>query len=118
MSTSQKTPDVYRFLVEKAQNGETTTYEAIAKTFGLPDKGSQLGQALSPILGGIWEWCSQRGQPQLTAIVVRKSGADEGMPGRGFWTMFGENFANSLDQEKKKAMTTILQQQVFSYYKM
>jgi hypothetical protein len=116
--SNANTPDVYRFLVQKAQNGETTTYESIAKEFGFPDKGNQLGQTLSPILGGIWEWCSQRGQPQLTVIVVRKSGADEGMPGRGFWSMFGENFAASLDQEQKKAMTTILQRQVFDYYRM
>ena len=117
MSTLQKTPDVYRFLVMKAQKGETSTYEEIAKMFGLPVKGSQLGQALSPILGGIWEWCSQRGQPQLTAIVVRKSGADEGLPGRGFWSMFGNGF-ETFDREKKTAMTTVLQRQVFDYYKM
>ena len=113
----QKTPDVYRFLVQKAQKGETSTYEEIAKKFGLPTEGNQLGKSLSPILGSIWEWCSQRGQPQLTSIVVRKSGADAGMPGRGFWTMFGDDIA-SLDQTQKRSMTTILQQQVFSYYKM
>lgn len=78
---------VYGFLVEKASNKQTTTYEEIAIAFDLPTTGNALGATLSPILEDIFVFCESHHLPPLTSIVVRKSGVDQGIPGRGFWTL-------------------------------
>lgn len=112
---------IYRFLVQKAQNKQTTYYEEIAVKFqhlGLHTSGSALGACLSPILDDIFKWCKNRGQPPLTSLVVRKSGADEGLPGKGFWDALGMSTLNYRTSERKFAIVKVLHQQVFNYYKM
>ena len=109
------TKRVYLFLVEKAMMRETTTYVEIAEAHGLPTTGNALGAALSPILGSILEFCRDNKQPPLTALVVRKSGADQGMPGNGFWLMFGFKVEN-MDRETKRVITDHYQSTVFDHY--
>jgi len=110
---------VHRFLILKAQNEQTTNYEEIALKFGLPSIGNGLGAALSPILGEIFDWCKKRGQPPLTSIVVRKSGADEGLPGQGFWDLINTDIkfiSKDFIKYQKQIATELFQNQVFEYY--
>ena len=112
---------IYRFLVQKAQNKQTTYYEEIAIKFqhlGLHISGSALGACLSPILDDIFKWCQERGQPPITSLVVRKSGADEGLPGAGFWIALGLPSMSSRKSDYKRNVVEVLQQQVFNYYSM
>lgn len=103
---------IYMFLVGKAMVGHTTTYENIANEFGLPNKGNQLGSTLSPILSHIYHFCRSKGQPHLTAIVVRKSGEDKDLPGKGFWDLY-----NAVDdRNERRRMTRDLQAAVFNYW--
>lgn len=81
---------VYAYLVERASVGETTNYEQIALQFGLPSSGNQLGSTLTPILEDIFVFCESHHLPPLTSIVVRKSGTDAGLPGKGFWTLIAK----------------------------
>lgn len=112
---------IYRFLVKKAQDRQTTYYEEIAMKFehlGLHTSGSALGACLSPILDDIFKWCQKRGQPPLTSLVVRKSGADVGFPGRGFWTALGMPHHHNLNTREKQTLVDAFQKQVFEYYEM
>ena len=112
---------IYRYLVQKAQQRQTTYYEEIAQKFqdlGLHTSGSALGATLSPILYDIFEWCKKRGQPPLTSIVVRKSGADEGIPGKGFWDALDLSVVIDLNANDKRTITAMFHQQVFDYYEM
>jgi hypothetical protein len=103
---------IYSHLVGKAFLGHTTTYEAIANEFGLPNKGNQLGSTLSPLLADIYHFCRKNQQPHLTAIVVRKSGEDKDLPGKGFWDLY-----NAVDdRHERRIMTKDLQKQVFAYW--
>ena len=105
---------VHNFLVACAASGHTTNYEAVAVATGLPSSGNQLGSTLSPILGKIFRWCEANGMPPLTSIVVRKSGADAGLPGAGFWTLAYP--ARELNKVEKKMMTSVYQERVFTVY--
>lgn len=81
---------VFGHLVESAAFEFTTTYEMIAVKHGLPKSGNQLGSTLSPILADIYRFCHEMRLPPLTSIVVRKSGTDAGLPGKGFWTIYSD----------------------------
>ena len=112
---------IYRFLVHKAQNKQTTYYEEIAIKFqslGLYTSGSALGACLTPILDDIFNWCKNRGHPPLTSIVVRKSGADAGFPGRGFWDAYGMPDIHNLEANQKQRIVNFCHKQVFDYYSM
>lgn len=74
-------------LVTLATEGRVTTYEDLAFALGTPTSGNALGGTLGPILGDVFHWCVRTKMPMLTSLVVRKSGSDEGMPGRGFWEL-------------------------------
>jgi len=74
-------------LITLATEGRTTTYEDLALALGTPSSGNALGGTLGPILGDVFHWCVRTSMPMLTSLVVRKSGSDEGMPGRGFWEL-------------------------------
>lgn len=110
---------IYQHLVALAWQTRTTTYEEIALQFGLPSKGNQLGQTLSPILGRIFSFCSSKKMPYLTSLVVRKSGPDKDIPGTGFWDLYiNHPKANTnWSRSEKRARTEDLQQEVFSYWK-
>lgn len=103
---------IYSYLVGKAFLGHTTTYENIANEFGLPNRGNQLGSTLSPLLASIYHFCRNNQQPHLTAIVVRKSGEDKDLPGKGFWDLY-----NAVDdRHERRVMTKNLQAEVFAYW--
>lgn len=74
-------------LITLATEGRVTTYEDLAFALGTPTSGNALGGTLGPILGDVFHWCVRTKMPMLTSLVVRKSGSDEGMPGRGFWEL-------------------------------
>lgn len=74
-------------LISLATQQRTTTYEDLALALGTPSSGNALGGTLGPILGDVFHWCVRTKLPMLTSLVVRKSGSDEGMPGRGFWEL-------------------------------
>lgn len=73
------------FLMEKACQRDTTYYEALAAHCGLPTQGNALSMATSKLLTDVFVWCQRKGFPPLTSLVVRKSGADVGCHGLGFW---------------------------------
>lgn len=109
---------IYQYLVEKAFQGETTTYSDIAIRFGLPASGNQLGAALSPILSKIFIFCVNSGQPHLTSLVVRKSGEDKGIPGGGFWDLLEAHTELKVlpNRPMRRQVTADLQNEVFSYW--
>ena len=107
---------IYQHLLSLAWQSRTTTYEEIALQFGLPSKGNQLGQTLSPILGRIFSFCESKKQPYLTSLVVRKSGPDKGIPGAGFWELFGVMYSDT-PRSMKREITENMQESVFSYWK-
>lgn len=108
---------IYAHLVNRAAQHQTTTYEAIANEFGLPNKGNQLGSTLSPLLSDIYRFCESHNQPHLTALVVRKSGALKGLPGNGFWHLYDDGIAVG-DLLTKVNLTKELQAKVFEYWAM
>ena len=77
-----------KYLVALGSEEKTTDYETLARRLGLPDTGSQLGRNISPILSDIFAWCQENDLPPLTSLVVRKSGTDKGLPGKGFWELY------------------------------
>lgn len=110
---------IYHFLVEVAQKEETTNYLEIAERFGLPTQGNQLSAVLSPILGRIANKCIRQGRAPITVLVVRKSGADANIPGKGFWELHGietEHFKKP--REVKMAMTEMLSCMVFDDFRI
>lgn len=122
---------VFKFLVDKAIRQETTCYEDIAKAVGLPTTGNQLSMTLSVLLTDIFEWCEERRLPMLTSIVVRKSGQDQGLPGKGFWILVENKFLKKKDGEEfqfenivlesrhvRKILLQSYQTETFNYWKM
>ena len=119
MATKQVTDHALRLLIEKAQNQETITYEDLAISLGLPSSGNALGKTLGVILGEVNEWSMKRGQPYLTSLVIRKSGEDQGLPGRGFWEMIlPGHILSASNRSARRSMLTVLHSQVFNYYKI
>jgi len=108
-------------LTEIAARRQTTTYSELAEMLGLPTTGNALGQALSPLLYEILDWCKIHNVPPLTVLVVRKSGADAGLPGQGFWNCL--NLLPLLESEEtmrttKRRMTRELTEEVYAYWGM
>ncbi len=110
------TKAVKLFLEAKATLGKTTTYEEIALALGLPSSGNALGATLSPILGEIFHACESERVPRLTSIVVRKSGQDKGLPGKGFWYLLQAHGESELSRAVKRELTAGFQQAVFDHY--
>jgi hypothetical protein len=105
---------ILAYLVVKAAEMQTTTYEELALEFGLPSSGNQLGSTLSPILAHIAEWCIEKSWPKMTVLVVRKSGADMGLPGRGFWELMG--FGTRTSRSDRVMFTEFFTREVFDYF--
>lgn len=100
-------------LMELAVLRRTTTYEELATLFHLPTEWPQLGSTLSPILYNVYDWCRTKLLPKLTILVVRKSGADMGLPGQGFWAAGGHN---NLDRAGKVLLTELWTAEVYDYF--
>ena len=118
---------VLAFLVFKATYKQTTTYEEINEH--LEQRGLNwmrepaditAHRELTKYLTDIFVWCRSRNIPHLTSLVVRKSGADQGLPGKGFWDLLMPvdplQFVDLSDRKTKAAMTRLFQNQVFDYY--
>lgn len=118
---------VLAFLILKASCNETTTYEDINEH--LEQRGLNWVRELADItahreltsyLTDIFHWCRTRNQPQLTSLVVRKSGSDQGLPGKGFWDLLNPDknlqFVDLDDRKTKATITRLFQNQVFDYY--
>jgi len=105
---------VFQHLIACAVSGHTTTYEETAIATGLPSSGNALGAALTPILTDIFSWCRKNNHPHLTALVVRKSGQDAGLPGRGFWNLL--ELPVSQERVCRVALTLVFQNEVFRMY--
>ncbi len=118
---------VLAFLILKASCSQTVTYEDINEH--LEQRGLNwirepanitAQRELTKYLTDIFYWCRTRNQPQLTSLVVRKSGADQGLPGKGFWDLLNPDkslqFVDLEDRKTKATMTRLFQNQVFDYY--
>ena len=78
---------IYEKLMDMAKAGQTTTYGEIAPLAEL-DMGSPADRdRISEILGEISTYGHKRGNPMLSAVVIK---ADTNMPGRGFFTLARE----------------------------
>lgn len=114
--------DIIVFLIKKAMHGQTTTYQEVAIAHGLPNTGNQMSMTLSILLGDVFLWCLERRLPHLTALVVRKSGTDQGLPGRGFWLLLDntdalhEDVGVDASRKVRRALTTEFQRQVFNFW--
>lgn len=104
---------VAQILIKAAMERRTVTYSDLALELGTPLTGNALGSALSPVLGDIFVWCRNNGLPRITALVVRKSGTDAGVPGPGFWALLGKN---ELPLATRKAMTCAYQEEVYERF--
>lgn len=105
---------IHAILVQKAINRETTTYGELATHVGLPASGNYLAMAMGNYLLEILQWCVKRGQPHLTALVVKAgTGAQSGLPGNGFWTAIDQI---ELTNEERRLVTHAFQQAVYDYY--
>ena len=71
---------IFPFLARRAQHRRTITYSELGSFIGVHHRDPKLHSAL----GSIWHWCEKNGYPHINAIVVRKSGAREGLPGPGY----------------------------------
>lgn len=111
---------IYLTLVETAMKTTTITYEELAVRHNLPAKGSQLGACLSPILSDIFMWCNSHGHPNLTVLVVRKSGPEAGLPGKGFWGMFDRIdqplVTKVTSRDSKRTLTEMWSREAYNYF--
>ena len=89
----------FQTLQMMATRRQSITYETLAIMLGLPSQGSQLGQAISPVLYDVFNFCVEAGLPHLTVLVVRKSGRDRDIPGPGFWKVYRPNEELTLAQK-------------------
>jgi len=69
---------------------KTTTYEELALLVGLPSRGNAMAKAVGDCLTRIFHFCVEKNWPHMTALVVRKSGENIGLPGSGFWNLLEE----------------------------
>lgn len=116
---ASKSHEVYQYLVNKAIDKDTTTYQEIALANDLPSTGNNMSAVLSPILSNIFFFCLTHKLPYLTSIVVRKSGGDQGLPGQGFWKLLeatSEAVNGNLHQAHKRVLTSRFQDQVWEAY--
>lgn len=100
-------------LMKLAMLRKTTNYLDLAREFELPEEWPVMGTVLSPVLYNILNWCQQRRLPPLTVLVVRRSGEDQGIPGRGFWVGIGQP---ELTRAERRAVTSYLTEEVFNFF--
>lgn len=105
--------DILLTLIKTASDGDTITYSKLAQIHNLPEVGNTLGIALSGYLYTILLHCENYNMPPLTALVVRKSGQDRGLPGRGFW--IAKNM-NDLNRDEKRQKFQELLDDIYSVF--
>lgn len=104
---------IAQHLISCAMERRTTNYLELAEEFGLPTEWPQLGQVLSPILYNIFGWCEASRLPRLTVLVVRRSGADIGIPGQGFWKACRRE---GLTREVRISITEMFTSEVYEFF--
>ena len=105
--------EIAMHLIGLAMEHKTTNYSELAEEFGLPQEWPQLGSVLSPILYDIFNWCEKLRMPKLTVLVVRRSGADMMLPGRGFWSACG---MENLSRKERINLTEMFTGEVYRYF--
>lgn len=75
MKREERAQQLWSILVLAATNRQVLTYEIVAHACGVPPPS--IGDFLRPIQ----QYCSEKGLPPLTCIVVNKN---TGLPGEGF----------------------------------
>lgn len=112
---------VLAFLILKATYRNTTTYEEInehleQRGFNWMIEPAEITahRELTKYLTDIFHWCRAHNHPHLTALVVRKSGADQGIPGKGFWELLKP--IDRSDYKTKATVARLFQNRVFDYY--
>lgn len=116
-------------LVEHAAAGDTLSYGTLAATYNrriegqdrprLPESGSALGRALGQRLHTLNHLFKKQNAPYLSALVVRSSGADAGIPGVGFWQSIESiepYFTTPRNDEDKHLVHQQMLSQIFEYW--
>ena len=98
---------LFRHLMSCAVQQKTITYTEAARAAGLPESGSAMGKQLGAALDIINTYCLKKDLPPLSVLVVRKSGADRGRPGLGFW-LYMERLGIEVPVEHRPAVHTAL----------
>lgn len=117
MATANKTIEqqIAQHLITCAMERRTTNYLELAEVFELPTEWPQLGQVMSPILYRIFDWCETNRLPRLTVLVVRRSGADKGIPGQGFWKACKQE---GLSREIRVSFTELFTAETYEFFSM
>lgn len=116
-----------QILIHYAMERQTLTYRDLAERINefsgerlVHTTGSQLGKDLGPILDSINLYCKSKNQPPISVLVVRSSGADKDMPGKGFWEWISQNlsFFVAPDQCSRKMQAAYLCQSVYDFWNL
>jgi hypothetical protein len=94
---------VTRMLIRLAMQRRTIYYSDLAVRLGHNVPNMALGKVLGPSLMKVNQWCWERNQPWLSALVVRSSGNHEGLPGEGFFNEMQELGAYTPEVDTHKA---------------
>jgi len=86
-------------LIEVAKNHGTITYGEVGEIMGIKQPGNHLSRETGQICGEISEEEHRKGNPLLSAAVVR---SDTGLPGDGFFYLANElNLYRSSEETKR-----------------
>ena len=98
--------EVLKRLIKAAREHQIIHYEDdVAVIMGLQGKANHMANETGHILGEISEDEYNQGRHMLSAVVVKKTVKDKGIPGKGFFTVavgLGKLGANTTDQEKRE----------------
>lgn len=106
----------YSILVYQARIKELITFTKLARELDLPESGQYMSTALGNILNDIYEEDVNKGQPPLSAVVVR---SDTGMPSRGFFRQHAAHLGT--DAPASNDIPTVYQEvisRLFDYWKV
>lgn len=113
--------EVLKFLLGKAVDGKTTTFNEIADTIIRPlqemvldpvpnQRGPDINDLIYRVLDAVTELCTTRGLPILTSLLDARSNS---YPGQRFWTTIGLD----IKEENKAEITKLLRRQCFDWFK-
>lgn len=113
--------EIFIYLERAAVERRTVSYEQVFNHLGWPNDPEHRIM-LTQHLTAIFMWCKKHNFPHLTVIVVRKSGADQGLPGKGFWDLLyppsKSSLVNLSDRDTRRALTRALQDRVFDLFEL
>lgn len=84
-----------------------------------PTEGRAMGNQVGECLYEVLEFCLKRNLPLLSALVVRKSGENKDLPGKGFWKYVVDNNIRQLNvnvYDQKARTFKSLQKSIYNYY--